>query len=478
MDSGCCTQQHRGVTRRLHTGGSSCRVDAKQLGHSDVHFLHQLGTSDHVVLVEEHFRIVHPAGDGNADEGFPCDDLLGGLAQVAEVGVTSLQGPQNGASNAGISEAGPIVAVAAIDLGQVAHLEATTAIFSAWKHADLDTGVVGEIQVIGEDEAWFTIVTHRFHDACPLITGQFVTLEDDRVVRATTLRIGVEPVASLGVEHLLVILAEQADGRTATNTTREHSISHEHSHVVGNDRGDPVAGLDMAVQQSFELAQGSTQAIRTRCLEATTDVRTLGADFTEVEGYVAALVLREHGIAFQIAGEQYTERISPAFDTVRDQEDLGLVCFTRGDVGQLGDVLLLHREAYATATEQQVHGFLEELRTIHMAGAAVVQTGFVLEELFATELKSTLSTQYGFLLVHVLSKLDHLFQFRRHDVSVLLTVHVHYSCYGFLPGFIAILIVLPAGVSQVELGLAEHLTAQVFLRQRSAVGHTSSYSWC
>ena len=194
---------------------------------------------------------------------------------------------------------------------------------------------------------------------------------------------------------------------------------------------------DQSIEQFFAALQSQTQTVRAGSFKAAADECAFRTNLREVEVYTMAFVFRELATADEVAGQQNTESICPTFDGVRNGEQLHFIHIRFANVGQLGNVMFLNREANAATTQQHVHSSLEETRTITVRHTAIVHTRFVLEDLFAAKLQRTLSTKDKLIFIRFLGEHDMAFEQRGHLARVLFAVHVHHTLYGLIPSFVA-----------------------------------------
>ena len=188
-----------------------------------------------------------------------------------------------------------------------------------------------------------------------------------RVVSQSTLTLAFPPVTRLSVTHTVVRQVRQRDhGRTAYTTHNDNFTDLTHQVMTFNGRElTPLSTLEHSHSEAEEVFQRTgTRGTTTKGLEFSTSLTDLRGvprrDFPCVEH-----------------SHQLTEGLSPTLFAVVDNDNILSDEELVRNLRKLRDVLTLHGEAYASATEQDEHSFVEGLGVVHREVAAVVASSVV-----------------------------------------------------------------------------------------------------
>ena len=224
--------------------------------------------------------------------------------------------------------------------------------------------------VTGKDA---TLTRLGFNKCCPLTEkGLNIRLlgVDHGVVCQGTLSVLLPPLTRLGMTHPIIGQIRQADHGRPTNTADDNNVT---------DLAHDVVTLD-AVQAT---AHGTTEDVDGKPEEINQRLRARGTATERLQLCTGRTDFRHiplRNLTGVEHGNDLAVRLGPAFLRVVNNDGVLRVEQLIRNLGQLGDVLTLDREANACATKQDHHGLIECFHVVHCKVRAVVSGSVVAVE--------------------------------------------------------------------------------------------------
>ena len=454
MDAAGRTEQQARRAFRLDAGDTRCRLDADRFGHRAIRHHADLRALSQHGRIQQHLRALQDAADAHAQQRLALVDHARHGAEVAHLGVGRLHRADRRRDCAEFVELLGGLAHATVDRGQVAVLPATDHVADRNRlrmtvrlellldhlvhdqrrsEADLHARVGAVVGVLREVEARLAELANCIEERHEFVLRGVAAYQHRTVVAVLALRMVLPPFAGLGVDHFLVISAEQCDRGRATDAAADHRAGGEHQDVVRLDRTHLAARY--GVQHAANLLQCLLQRlVSRRTTAAGAQHRTLRSDLREVELDVRALVIAHH---------ENLHRVGPALDRVRNGEVADRQVLGAGAQRERREalhMLLLHAEADTGAAQQEPQRLAELPHVVDVSEGAVVHAGVVDLDRIAAELHRAHRGQRPAVAHRCLGGVDQVTEgaaqsqhFLREQGAEARAVHVEHTLRRFRP---------------------------------------------